>query len=489
MGNGSEIILPTSLERRIVTIPYSPRNWAKKLHETLLRWIVLVLHRRGGKTTAVLNHHQRYALDDEQEAKRLLFLNPAFTHNDIVQLLKRRTYWHVMPTAHQARVTGAWDTLQEISRGVPNRKPNQQLMSVKYPNGSTLQLLGADTPDSLRGPALSGLSLDEYSQIASYLYGEILSKALADHLGYCIWSGTIKGKDQLHKTYDAAKYNPEWFSLWQNVNQSLASEVGATIKAIQRAMEDERKQVLDGIISQAEYDQEWFLSAEAAIKGAFYGDQMRKARETGRIARVPYDAMLPVDTDWDLGIDAMAVWFSQSTKSGEVRLIDYYEDVGGGLEVAIKAVKGQLPNVGDNPKIREVNARRANYTYGEHWAPHDIEVREISSGKTRKQLAHELGLTFKVTPKLPISDGITATQMFLERCYFDEVNAGGGVSCLQHYQRTWQERLSQFTETPLHNVYSHGADAFRGLAVRHKTPKDKQDMSLPRFGRVSSAYS
>ena len=91
-----------------VSIPYAPRNWAKRLHACYLRWLVIVLHRRAGKTTAILNHHQRAALDNEWEKRRLNFLLPSLTVREIHQLLKRRTYWHVMPTFHQAKLTGAW---------------------------------------------------------------------------------------------------------------------------------------------------------------------------------------------------------------------------------------------------------------------------------------------------------------------------------------------------------------------------------------------
>jgi len=166
---------------------------------------------------------------------------------------------------------------------------------------------------------------------------------------------------------------------------------------------------------------------------------------------------LPVDTDWDLGIDAMAVWFSQPEPSGAVRFIDYHEDVGGGLPAVIKVVK-------DKP-----------YIYGEHWAPHDIEVREISSGLTRRQAAASLGIQFKVTPKISVSEGITAVQLFLARCWFDAQKCAAGLESLLHYRRTWNQRLGRFTEEPVHDVYSHGADAMRGRAVRYKRPTEKRE--------------
>jgi hypothetical protein len=262
-----------------------------------------------------------------------------------------------MPSYKQGKLTGAWDTLKEISQPVPGAKRNEAEMSVTYPNGNKVQIIGADNPDSLRGPGLSGLSLDEYSQISPSAFSEVLSKALADHLGYAIFSGTIKGKDQLWKTYEAAKGDEEWFALWQDVDESLASESGATVEALKRAMKDERKFVADGLMTQAEFDQEWFLSADAAIKGAFYSAEMKAARAQGRITAVPYDPALPVDTDWDLGIDAMAVRFTQSERSGNLRVIDYEESVGEGMVAMITKVK------------------KKDYVWGQHWAPHDIEVR------------------------------------------------------------------------------------------------------------------
>src|SRR5689334_9421959 len=187
-----------------VVIPYAPRQWAKKLHNSYKRWSSLVLHRRAGKTTAILNHHQRAAMDDNWERTRLRYLLPEATPSQIEALLKRRIYWHVMPTLTQAKMV-AWDILKDISNPIPGAKANNSELYITYPNGNKVYLKGADDPDSLRGPALSGLSLDEYSQIAKRVFGEILSKALGDHVGYCIWAGTLKGEDQLYDNYQAAK--------------------------------------------------------------------------------------------------------------------------------------------------------------------------------------------------------------------------------------------------------------------------------------------
>ncbi len=467
-----------------VTIPYRPRKWAKRLHASLERWSALVLHRRAGKTTAVLNHHQRAAVDDAWELARLRYLLPDRPDSFFKPLLQRRVYWHVMPTISQAKEAG-WAILKEISQPIPGIKRNESELSVTYPNGSRLRLRGADDPDSLRGPALSGLSLDEYSQIAAETFSTVLSKALADHVGYCIWAGTIKGKDQLYQTWLAASTSLEWFAVWQDVDESLRTESGPTVTALTRALQDDRKLILQGLMTQEEFDQEWYLSPEAAIKGAIYGKYMAAARREGRIGRVPFDPLLPVDTDWDLGIgDAMSIWFSQSLKTGEVRLIDYYEATDEGFPHYVEMLKKK--------------AAERRFVYGTHWGPHDIAVRELMTGKTRLETARAHGIAFRITPRLTkgvsdtggeVEEGINAVRLLLPRCLFDEEHCARGIDCLTHYRRDFNKSLGEFKPVPVHNWASHGADGFRGLAVRHKTPMIQVDDTViqPRVQRSTWA--
>jgi len=438
---------------REIVIPYRPRNWAAPLHHAAARWAVLVLHRRAGKTTCLLHHHQRAALDEAWELRRLRVLLPDRSDTDLAPLLRQRIYWHVMPSYKQAKLV-AWEMLKRFAQPIPGVKFNESELLVRYPNGNRIQLIGADNPDSLRGPGLSGVSLDEYSQQPPNIFGEVLSKALADHLGYAIFAGTIKGTDKLYAMYEAAKGDPAWFALWQNIDVSLASEEGPTITALQTALEDDRKLVLQGLMTQAEYDQEWYLAPEAAIKGAWYATELHQARVEGRITHVPYDPSLPVDTDWDLGIDAMAIWFTQSLRSGEVHVIDYYEDVGGGLPACAKAVK-------EKP-----------YVYGTHWGPHDIEQREIASGLSRRQTAANLGIPFQVVERHAIDDGIQAVKLVLPKCWFDAERCKHGLHALRHYRRRWNSVVNEFTAQPVHDFASHAADALRGFAARYQQPRE-----------------
>ena len=325
-----------------VTIPYCPRNWALAFHDTFCRWMVLVLHRRCGKTTATLNHHQRAALDDEWERQRLRTLQPDFTDNELEELLEHRQYGQILPLLGQAKSV-AWEPLKRIASVVPHAIPNESELSIKYRRApkrnrasmpitgplnpdahvTIVRLFGADNPDAFRGLPFSGVCYDEYSQHPPNVHGEVVSKALADHLGYGIFSGTIKGKNQLFRTYEAAKCDASWFALWQDVDKTLETEEGATIIAIKRAMADDRDQIAKGIMLQSEYDQEWYLSPTAAIRGAYYGKLLEQAVKDGRVTKVPYDPALPVYDVWDLGKGpTMSVGMFQ--KFGRsVQMIDY----------------------------------------------------------------------------------------------------------------------------------------------------------------------
>ena len=217
-------------------------------------------------------------------------------------------------------------------------------------------------------------------------------------------------------------------------------------------------------MTQEEFDQEWYLSSDAAIKGAYYTTLLAAARKDGRITRVPYDPALPVDTDWDLGIgDAMAIWFSQSLRSGEVRLIDYYENSGEGLPHYAGVLKEK------------------GCVYGEHWAPHDIRVRELGTGKSRLETARSHGIAFRIVRDIGVADGIDAARLLLPRCWFDEEKCRAGLEALTFYRKGYNERLHMFTDTPQHDWSSHGADAFRGLAVRHKVPPPRQSVPEPAY--------
>lgn len=409
-----------------IKIPYKPRNWAKRLHSADQRWMVLIIHRRGGKTTASFNHLQRDALN-----------NP------------NTRYAYVAPTYKQAKRI-VWKMAMFYARSIPNVKFNSSELLISYPNGSEIMIVGANEPDSLRGIALWGAFLDEYPQISPIVFSEIISKCLADHQGYCIFSGTPKGKGHFYKIYKSALKNPDrWCLVYKTIDESLNEESGETITALRASLEEDKEFVKEGIITEDEYQQEWYNSFEASIKGAVYLKEIANARKENRICGGLYDPTLPVFTVWDLGVsksDAMAVGFFQRVGK-EIRLIDYLETIQLGLPGTIKQIK-------DKP-----------YVYAKHFAPHDIRHMEVGTGKTRLDTAASLGMEFEVIPMLGIDNGIDLARAMFARVYIDKDKAETFLDLVGLYHYQFDERKGMLTRVPVHDFTSHAADMFRYAAV------------------------
>lgn len=401
-----------------VVIPYQPRPLQKVLHAILeaTRWVVAVCHRRFGKTVLAVNHLQKCALLCKKERPRFAYIAPTYTQG------KR----------------AAWDYLKHYASVVPGVKIHESELRVDYPNGAQVRIYGADNPDALRGIYLDGVVLDEYGLMPPSVFPEVIRPLLADRQGWAFFIGTPNGKNQFYDEAQRAKREAGWAFV-----EYRASQTGIL-------REDELANSRT-VMTTDQYEQEYECSFEASVQGAVFAREIQKAREEGRLTRVPYDPAIPVDTDWDLGVgDATAIWFSQSLRSREIRLIDYYENTGQAL-----------------PHYKQVLNDRG-YLYGEHWAPHDIEVREFTAGHSRREAARAIGLTFNVVPRIEkLEDGIHAARMLLPRCWFDADKTERGLEALKNYRWDFNTRANDFTAQPVHNWASHGADAFRGLSYRH----------------------
>jgi hypothetical protein len=410
----------------VVELTYEPRQLQATIHAAMdrHRFGAVVCHRRFGKTVLAINHLQVAALECQRERPRFGFL---------------------APFREQAKSI-AWDYLTHYSQPIPGVEQRISELAVNYPNGGQVRLFGADNPDALRGLYFDGLVLDEYGLMPPRIFTEVLRPTLSDRRGWALFLGTPAGKNQFYdvvrdaQTRQAAG-DPDWFYA-----SYKASETGIlAVDELEAARRD---------MSPDEYAQEYECSFEAAIKGAIYVRELEAARAAGRMTSVPIEPVLPVDTTWDLGVgDSTAIWFTQSVRSGEVRVVDYYESSGEGL-----------------PHYAQV-LRQKGYTYGQHVAPPDIQVREFASGRSRLEAAASLGLSFSICAKVPLEDGIHAARMLMPRCWFDATRCRAGLEALAHYRRDYNRRLNEFKPAPVHDWASHGADAFRYFAVWQKTPE------------------
>lgn len=393
-----------------ITIPYKPYPWAKDWHSSHKRYSVLVLHRRAGKTTATINQLIKDALLNENHL-----------------------YAFIAPTYKQAK-RNVWDMMRHYTQNIPGVEYNVSELTVIFPTGSKISLFGADNPDSLRGITLNGVVFDEYSQQPSNIWTEIISPTLATTKGYAIWIGTPKGRNSFYRLYEQARQDEDYYSLALPVSQS-------------KIVDDDELRQQKKNMTEDEYAQEWECSWEAAIKGAYYAKEISDARADGRIGEYPIDPTQPVYTWWDLGVsDATTILFFQ-TNGYQWKLVDCYSANDEGIEHYIKYIQSK------------------DYVYAKHFAPHDIEVKDFSTGKTRWETAKSLGLTFDIAPKLGIDDGISQAKLRFKALMIDENKCRPFIDAISQYRREWNDKAGDWKDHPLHDWTSHYADAFRYWAT------------------------
>ena len=398
-----------------IKIPYTPRKHQSYLHQQInrYRWSVLVCHRRFGKTVCMINHLIRSAL---------------------MSKLKNPRFAYIAPTFKQAKSI-AWDYMKQFTSKIPNTKFNETELRVDLPNGSRITLLGAENSDGLRGIYLDGCVIDEYANIDGKLFAEIIRPALSDRKGYCVFIGTPAGmNNNFYDLYQHANGAEDWFNY-----KAKASDT--------KIVDPEELEKAKEVMGEKKYMQEFECDWIANIEGAIYGEEIAKIEDKNQIARVPYDPTLPVSTAWDLGVaDHSSIIFFQQKGTG-VQIIDYHEERGHGLPHYIQMLE-------EKP-----------YIYKDHFAPHDIDVQEFGNGKTRREIAYQLGVRFKVVPKLPVEEGIHAVTMLLPRCWIDTDHCKNLIDALRHYHRKYIDKNRMFRSKPVHDWSSHACDAMRYLAV------------------------
>lgn len=205
---------------------------------------------------------------------------------------------------------------------------------------------------------------------------------------------------------------------------------------------------------------------EAIVEGTFYGVEMGMLERDGRSTILPHDPALPVHTVWDLGIGKnLVVGFYQKDKiTGFLRKIDYWQGDGSdGLPEAIR------------------NIKEKKYTYGKHFAPHDIQSTDVSTGKTRIEYAKSFGITFTLVPDVSVDDGINSARLMLSKLIIDREKCKEWVKSMKNYTREWDEKRGMYKETPFHNWASHGADEWRYASLCYDLMTNESEVEIQKM--------
>lgn len=156
------------------------------------RFRVVVAGRRWGKTTLGKSVLLKWVSDRGYRGARFGYVAPTYREG-------RRTLWSDL----KASIPKGWAV------GV-----NESRLEITFRNGSEFYLLGADKPDSLRGPGWDGLHLDEYATMKPEAWTEVLRPALADRKGAVLFTGTPQAFNHFHDLYERGKSGDKDWGGW-----------------------------------------------------------------------------------------------------------------------------------------------------------------------------------------------------------------------------------------------------------------------------------
>jgi len=375
-----------------IILPYKPRRHFTPVHDSPKRWKFVVAHRRAGKTVALVNQLIRAALG-----------NPRVTPPP--------RYAYIGPSFDQTKDL-CWAYLKEFTANVPGISYLEGELTVRFPRGATIRLYGgALAYERMRGIYLDGAVLDEYPLLAPRAFTSVVRPCLADYRGFAIVSGTSAGDDHFHQLMVRSEGDPGW-----DIFDIKITDTGSD------ALSPDEVEEMRQDMSPDEFAREMLNSFDAPVEGAYYVEQLNILQAQNRVCKVSPDLSTGVITSWDLGMRHLQVIWSFQVAGREIHWIDYIE--------------GRGKNLSYYAELLALKAQTHGYSYRAHLLPHDVEVRELSTGKSRRhELTSLLSEPIITVPNHSTEDGVSASRGILGISWFDETACRKGLARLRSYRR------------------------------------------------------
>lgn len=367
-------------------------------------------------------------------------------------------YWHMLPEYAQGRKV-IWDAIDKQGRRVIDQAFPKALrkrtindeMKIEWHNGSIWQVVGSDSYNSLVGSNPVGVVFSEFS-IAKPAAWDYIRPILRENGGWAIFIYTPRGKNHGKRMADLARRLAQ-----EEPDKWFFQELTVKDTGLEHLAEEERREGM----SDEMVEQEYYLSWEGAVPGAYYSKDLTRARREGRITKVPFQPGVPVNTFWDLGLsDSTSIWFHQHVGI-QHRWLRAYENSGEGPSHYMQ-------------KLQEY-AMQYGYVYGRHYMPHDAEYETLTSvhnkdGRCAKDQFETLGLrNIEVVARIDdITVGINLVRSMLSQCWFDAEGCEQGLDALQQYHKVYDEKQQCFKDMPHRDWSTHYADAFRQWAQGYR---------------------
>src|SRR5690606_22466893 len=332
-----------------------PNGWAPRPYQRPL-WDYL---ETGGKR-AIAAWHRRAGKDD------------VLLHRTAVAMFERpASYWHCLPEFEQAR-KAIWTAVnphtgkRRIDEAFPpeiRESKDEQSMFLRLKNGATWQLIGSDRSNNLVGAGVAGVTFSEFALANPSAWGYI-RPMIEENNGWPAFISTPRGRTPSNSLLDMAMSHPNWFAEVLSVHDTGA----LSPEQIEESL-NEYIALYGEDIGRAQFEQEYEVSFNAAILGAFYAREMVAVRREGRIAEIEADPERPVHRAWDIGVrDDTSIWWFQVVGT-QVYVLDCYTASGVGLDHFASVI--------------EQKRKEHGWKDGTDFVPHDARVKEWGTGRTR----------------------------------------------------------------------------------------------------------
>lgn len=216
---------------------------------------------------------------------------------------------------------------------------------------------------------------------------------------------------------------------------------------------EQERQHAEATMKPEDYAHIWGGQCKPAVEGAIYFDAMSQTVQAGRIREVPHDGNLKTHLIFDLGFsDSTTIILAQKVSS-EIRIIHYIE--GNQRTLADYSAELKALRLDDQPM-----------NWGTVWLPHDGFHKKHQTGVDDRQVMEQLGwsVDHNGVPNIEVTTGIDRAREAFPRIYFNKQRTERLVECLKRYRWNINQKTGQAVQ-PLHDEFSHGADAFRYLAL------------------------
>lgn len=431
-----------------IDLPYNPRWYQKEFEDAMFsgkRRAFILYHRRAGKDIACWCFMLYCALRD----------SPG-------------TYFYILPTYRQGKRV-IWEGIDEKGIRLINYLPKEAItrinnteMKFELFNGSIVQIVGSENYDNLRGTNPKGVVFSEFAMHNPRIWIDVISPILVKNGGWAVFNTTPMGKNHAYDMWRFAEKSEDWYTKLLTID-----DTGLINK---KFIEDELKEGKSEEIIQQEY----YCSFAQGAEGAYYAKHLNRLENEGRVKIVPYEPHAPVDTYWDIGVGDETVILLAQNVGNEIHIINMYRNQGEGLQHYARWL--------------QTEAEKHDYVYGTHWAPHDIQVRELGSGaRTRLEIAKDLGIKFRIVPKLPIHEGIELARGLFPRLWIDQQKCQYLLKALENYHKHFNEKLNVYSDNPVHDWSSHCADAFRYMSIVYNK-STRNTMSEEEAEQMQRAY-